>query len=178
MGRVVGRIRISVLAVVIAIATAAAPAPLRASLANPTNTLEGGIRNAILRGDAQELRALLGQASELSANDAAIARRALSSMEAVGAADARNLAGRYGIDWANKVVHALKTGKEGAIKRALFERYRTAEAVFARVDEAVAALRSLPKGEVIVTVLVEGLSVVVRCYATNGEAVISTIQKW
>lgn len=151
--------------------------PAQASLTQPTNTMEAGIHNAIMRGDAQELRTLLGQAGKLSANDSAIAQRALSSMGRLGAQDARLLAQRYGIDWANKVQHALKTASDGPVKRALFQRYGSAEAVFAQVDKALNALSDLPNGKFIRTLLVDGMEVTVRAFK-DGIAVIGTIEKW
>lgn len=153
------------------------PASLQASLTNPTNSLEAGIRNAIVRGDAQELRVLLGQASELSASDTAIAQRALSSMEAVGASSARSLAGRYGIDWANKAHHALNSSKSGAVKEALLARYQTAVKAFARVDEAVAVLTGMAEGGFERAVLVDGMTVWVRGAVRDGFAFIGTIFK-
>lgn len=154
------------------------PAASHASLTQPTNSLEAGIRNAILRGDSQELRVLLEQAGKLSSSDSAIAQRALASMERIAAQDAKALAERYGIDWANKVQHALKTAEDGAVKRALFERYKTAEAIFARVDKAVAALRDVPKGQFLRKVVVDGIEVAVRGYNGAGGAIIGTIEKW
>lgn len=158
---------------------AACPATSRASLTRPTNTLEGGIQNAILRGDAQELRVLLEQAGELSSSDAAIARRALVSMERVAVQDAKSLAQRYGIDWANKVQHALKTPKTGPVKEALFRRYGTAEAIFTRLDRIVVTLPGLPAGYSLQRVVLDGLEVTIRCFLRDdGVAILSTIEKW
>lgn len=168
-------LRIIILTAICAIWLGASP--VQASLSSPTNSLEAGVRNAILRGDAQELRALLGQASELSANDAAIAQRALSSMETVGAADARLLATRYGLDWANKVHHAINSSRSGAVREALLARYQTAAKAFARVDDAVAALTDMAEGKFERAVMVDGMSVWVRGYVRDGLAFIGTIFK-
>ncbi len=148
-----------------------------ASLTQPTNSLEAGIRNAILRGDAQELRVLMGQAGELSSSDAAIAQRALASMETLGAQDSSLLAERYGVDWANKIAHALKSETDGAVKRALLERYGSAEAAFLRVHKVVETLKNLPRGVSERLVNVDGLEVLVRIYVQRGVAQIATILK-
>lgn len=106
--------------------------------------MEASIRNAIMRGDAQ---------------------------------DARMLAERYGLDWANKVQHALKTAADGPVKRALFERFKTAEAIFAKLDKAIGSLRNLPEGFSNQKVVVDGIDVIVRCFVNGGAAIISTIEK-
>lgn len=163
---------------IIALAPFIGPSTTHASLTHPTNTLEAGIRNAIMRGDAQELRTLLSHAGDLSSSDAAIARRALASIERIGAEDAQLVAKRYGLDWANKVEHALRTTRDGAVKRALFERYKTAEAIFVRLQKALDSLRDLPDGNYAQLLTVDGLDVTLRIYVESGIARISTILKW
>lgn len=162
----------------VCVGLALVPVPSVASLTHPTNTVEASIRRAILDGDVEELRLLLGEVGELSSSDAAIARRALASMEAVGQQSAREIAGRYGLDWANRVHHILKTARDGAIKRALLARYGSPERVFARVDEIVASLTGLAEGYREETVLVDGLLVVVRINVAQQVARIATILKW
>lgn len=165
-------------ACIAAILLVLAAGPSAASLANPTNTVEAGIRKAILEGNTEELRLLLGQAGELSSSDAAIARRALASMEVLGQRGAQRIAGRYGLDWANKVQHALKTTRDGAIKRALLARYGSPERVFERVDQIIGALEGLPEGVRDVEVIVDGLMVVVRLNVAREAVRIATILKW
>jgi RHS repeat-associated protein len=57
------------------------------SLAHPTNTIEAGIRQAMLRGDIAELELLLNtQGAQLSAADLALAQKTLTTLQGGGAA--------------------------------------------------------------------------------------------
>jgi filamentous hemagglutinin len=139
-------------------------------LGRPTNTLEAGIQQAILRGDAAELETLLGEAN-LSANDSAIAQRALSAMEKLGATDARMLAQRYGIDFANKIGHVL--GESGHNLGGLIQRFGSAERAFVQIQNGVDSL-SLSAGQFETTIAVGGVNVTVRGIVLDGVARIST----
>jgi hypothetical protein len=156
----------------------ASASPSTASLTQPTNTVEASIHKAIVEGDIQGLRLLLTDASELSASDQAIARRALTSMETLGTKDSCTvLAKQYGINWANKVHHALETATDGPVKQALLDRYGSPEAVFWRVHEVINKLRGLPEGAVEREVAIDGLKVVVRMFIRGTTITISTLLK-
>ena len=145
------------------------------SLFKPQNTLEAGVKNAILRGDINELRLLLGEAN-LSAADTAYAYRILASMEKVGANNARLLAERFGVDWINKVHHIFK-GHQGPIGDALIKKSGSIEQAVAATQKAVDALKLTRAGKYPVTVNVNGVTVTVRVYVEGGIARISTILK-
>ena len=145
------------------------------SLFKPQNTLEAGVKNAILRGDINELRLLLGEAN-LSAADTAYAYRILASMEKVGANNARLLAERFGVDWINKVHHIFK-GHQGSIGDALIKKSGSIEQAVAATQKAVDALKLTRAGKYPVTVNVNGVTVTVRVYVEGGIARISTILK-
>lgn len=174
-GTTTGRRRLAALALVVLVVC---PAVSYASLAQPTNSMEAGIRNAILRGDTQELRTLLGQAGDLSSSDAAIARRALASMEKLAAEDAQALARRYGLDWANTLQHALKTAADGPVKQALLQQYGSPEKVFVQLDQVVAAFQNVPEGKFTREIVLDGIKVIVRCFGKGGIAILRTIDKW
>ena len=141
------------------------------SIAHPTNTLEAGIQQAILRGDAQELRLLLGEAN-LTANDLAIAQRALGAIESLGADAARSLASRYGVDYANTMIHAMNNS--GHNLAALVQSLGSPAKVFLEVqrlvDAAVAASGNAPS-----VVQVGNTLVQVRVVLVDGVARIRTM---
>jgi len=122
----------------------------RVSIAKPNNTLEAGILQAIMRGDAIELRILLAEGrgtSLLSANDVAIAERALGAIEVLGAEDATFLAGRYGSDFANTINHIF--GNAAHKLGPLVKEFGSAEKAFVAaqriVDAAFKAEGAVPK---------------------------------
>ncbi len=137
----------------------------------PRNTVEAGIKNAILRGDVEELRLLLGEAN-LSVNDLVIAKRALSAMESLGAADARMLAQRYGVDFANRIGHVF--GKTTHKLEGLIKQFGSPERAFTQVQSRIDSL-SLSAGKFEKIVNVGGTNVTVRGVVQDGLARISTI---
>lgn len=143
------------------------------SLAHPKNTYEAGVRQAILRGDVQELRTLLGN-GVLSADDALIAQRALTAMESLGAENNAMLAGRYGVDWANKVGHAF--GKEMHNLGGLVEKFGSAERAFVQIQTRIDSL-ALPAGRFEQSLSIGGTNVTVRGFVQDGVAKIGTIFK-
>jgi filamentous hemagglutinin len=148
-------------------------------LVHPTNTLEAGIRQAILKGDVEELKLLLGQAN-LSANDMAIAQRALSMMESVGGENASMLAERYGVDWANKVDHIFNSVREGPIKDALLNTFKSPAEAVAEIQRALNAAKPAGNfftGRFETNVNVQGINVTVRGIVKDGLPKISTILK-
>lgn len=143
------------------------------SLAHPKDTLEAGIRQAMLRGDAAELRLLLGEAN-LSASDLAIAQRALSVMQNLGAQEARMLAERYGIDFANKIGHAF--GKEMHNLGGLVRHFGSAERAFVQIQTRIDSL-ALPAGRFEQSLNIGGSNITVRGFVQDGAAKIGTIFK-
>mgnify|MGYP001685297040 FL=1 len=158
-----------------AAANAAAVAVENNSLFQPQTTLEAGVRNAILRGDIQELRLLLSEAN-LSTADAAYAQRILASMEKIGESNSRLLAERYGVDWLNKVHHIFK-GHQGSIGNTLIQKSGSMENAVVATQKAVDALKLTKTGNYPVTVTVNGITVIVRVYVNNGVSRIATILK-
>lgn len=156
-------------------ANAAAVAVENNSLFQPQTTLEAGVRNAILRGDIQELRLLLSEAN-LSTADAAYAQRILASMEKIGESNSRLLAERYGVDWLNKVHHIFK-GHQGSIGNTLIQKSGSMENAVVATQKAVDALKLTKTGNYPVTVTVNGITVIVRVYVNNGVSRIATILK-
>ena len=156
-------------------ANAAAVAVENNSLFQPQTTLEAGVRNAILRGDIQELRLLLSEAN-LSTADAAYAQRILASMEKIGESNSRLLAERYGVDWLNKVHHIFK-GHQGSIGNTLIQKSGFMENAVVATQKAVDALKLTKTGNYPVTVTVNGITVIVRVYVNNGVSRIATILK-
>lgn len=146
-----------------------------ASLAAPSNTLEAGIRQAMLRGDAAELRLLLGEVSGLSASDMAMAQRAAATIESLGAGDSAMLASRYGIDWANRVHHIFEGAHQGQVGQALITRFGSPAKAFAQIQRAVEAAHP---GTGPATVNVGGIAVQVRGAVVDGVYKISTVLKW
>ena len=110
--------------------------------------------------------------SELSGAEMAIAQRALVTMESLGAENSAMLAGRYGVDWANKVGHAM--GKEMHNLGAVLEKFGSAERAFVQIQSRVDSL-TLSAGKFEIPVVVDGLSVTVRGFVQNGAARINTI---
>jgi len=150
------------------------------SLAHPTNTLEAGVRQAILRGDVNELRLLLGEAN-LSASDMAIAQRALTTIETVGPENASMLAERYGVDWANRVHHIFEGAHQGTIGDALLSRFGSPAEAMAQIQRVVEATRpstGFLSNTFKTSVNVEGISVQVRGRLIDGIYRIGTIEKW
>lgn len=143
------------------------------SLSHPKNTYEAGVRQAILRGDAQELRTLLGN-GVLSADDALIAQRALTAMESLGAENSAMLAGRYGVDWANKVGHVF--GKEMHNLGGLVEKFGSAERAFVQIQTRIDSL-ALPAGRFEQSLSVGGTNITVTGRVIDGVAKIGTIFK-
>ena len=156
-------------------ANAAAVAVENNSLFQPQTTLQAGVRNAILRGDIQELRLLLSGAN-LSTADAAYAQRILASMEKIGESNSRLLAERYGVDWLNKVHHIFK-GHQGSIGNTLIQKSGSMENAVVATQKAVDALKLTKTGNYPVTVTVNGITVIVRVYVNNGVSRIATILK-
>ncbi|HGO9093135.1 TPA: DUF637 domain-containing protein, partial [Neisseria meningitidis] len=156
-------------------ANAATVAVENNSLFQPQTTLEAGVRNAILRGDIQELRLLLGEAN-FSTADAAYAQRILASMEKIGESNSRLLAERYGVDWLNKVHHIFK-GHQGSIGNTLIQKSGSMENAVVATQKAVDALKLTKTGNYPVTVTVNGITVIVRVYVNNGVSRIATILK-
>ena len=95
------------------------------------------MQQAILNGDAAELRLALGEVTTLSASDVAIAQRALAAMETVGVENAKALATRYGVDWAHKAHHVFGQSKHGL--DSLAQTIGSREAAFAELQRAVDA---------------------------------------
>lgn len=143
------------------------------SLAHPKNTYEASVRQAILRGDLQELRTVLGN-GVLSADDALIAQRALTGMESLGAENSAMLASRYGVDWTNKVGHAF--GKEMHNLGGLVEKFGSAERAFVQIQTRVDSL-ALPAGRFEQSLSVGGTNLTVRGFVQDGVAKISTVFK-
>ncbi len=141
------------------------------SLAHPTNTLEAGVRQAILRGDVGELRVLLGEAN-LTANDMAMAQRALSAMENLSGQEARMLAKRYGLDFANKIGHAF--GKELHNLDTLVRTFGSPERAFVQIQNQVDAL-SLSAGPFTRVLTIDSVNVTIRGFVQNGIAKIGTV---
>ncbi len=156
-------------------ANAAAVAVENNSLFQPQTTLEAGVRNAILRGDIQELRLLLGEVN-FSKAEAAYAQRILASMEKIGESNSRLLAERYGVDWLNKVHHVFK-GHQGSIGNTLIQKSGSMENAFVATQKAVDALKLTRTENYPVTVTVNGITVIVRVYVNNGVSRIATILK-
>ncbi|EOB40007.1 pre-toxin domain with VENN motif family protein, partial [Neisseria meningitidis 69176] len=156
-------------------ANAATVAVENNSLFQPQTTLEAGVRNAILRGDIQELRLLLGEAN-FSTADAAYAQRILASMEKIGESNSRLLAERYGVDWLNKVHHIFK-GHQGSIGNTLIQKSGSMGNAVVATQKAVDALKLTKTGNYPVTVTVNGITVIVRVYVNNGVSRIATILK-
>jgi filamentous hemagglutinin len=107
------------------------------SLSKPKDTVEAKVQQAILNGDAAELRLALGEVTTLSASDVAIAQRALAAMETVGVESAKALATRYGVDWAQKAHHVFGQSKHGL--DSLAQTIGSREAAFAELQRAVDA---------------------------------------
>ena len=143
------------------------------SIAHPTNTLEAGIQQAILRGDAQELRLLLGEAN-LTASDMAIAQRTLTVIESVSPQEARLLAERYGVDLGNKLAHIFENSLHDHGLTALVEASGTVGRAFLGVQAAIDSL-SLPAGVFQRVVSVSGVNITVRGIVINGVARINTM---
>jgi len=145
------------------------------SLARPRNTVEAKIQQALMQGDAAELRLALGEAgSEVSVSDIAMAQRALGAMENLSPESAKMLAERYGLDFANKIGHAF--GKEMHNLDGLVQTYGSAERAFVQVQAQVDSL-SLSAGQFQQVVSVGGINVTVRGFVQNGVAKIATIFK-
>lgn len=143
------------------------------SLAHPKNTYEAGVRQAILRGDVQELRTLLGN-GVLSADDAIIAQRALMGMESLGAESSSMLASRYGVDWANRVGHAF--GKDMHNLGGLVEKFGSAERAFVQIQTRIDSL-ALPAGNFERSLSIGGANITVTGRVIDGAAKIGTIFK-
>lgn len=108
------------------------------SLARPTNTVEASIHRAIINADIGELRVLLGETSgSLRTSDLLIAKRALATMESIGAQDSALLAGRYGVDFANKIAHAFGRAEHNLCHVA--RHFGSAGRAFAQIQRAVDA---------------------------------------
>jgi RHS repeat-associated protein len=162
-------------------ARSAAFAYLFNSLAHPTNTMEAGIRQAILRGDVGELRLLLGEASGLSASDMVIAQRALATMESLGAENSALLAGRYGVDWVNKAGHIFEGVHQGPVGQALLGKFGSPAEAMAQVQRALEVAKpstGLFGNTFQTTVNVQGIAVQVRGAVVDGAYKIGTILKW
>jgi RHS repeat-associated protein len=120
---------------------------LASIVGTPKNSLEAGIQQAIRRGDIGELRLLLGEAGEqLTANELLIAQRALAAMETLTAEDTAMLSARYGVDFANKIIHVF--GKSAHGLGGVVEELGSAAKAFAEAQRAVetayAATGSMP----------------------------------
>ena len=137
----------------------------------PTS-IESAIQQAILRGDVDALRTLLGEVASLSANDLAMAQRALAAMENLGAQEAKMLAERYGIDFANKIGHAF--GKDGHKLDAVVQAFGSAERAFVEIQGQLDAM-SLSAGNSTQILNVGGINVTVQAFVRNGTAKIVNI---
>lgn len=124
-----------------------------------------------MRGDAQELRTLLGNGF-LSADDALIAQRALAAMESLGAEGARLLASRYGVNYANTVNHAFGRAKHnlGPLAQEFGSPAQAFLQVQTAVDTAFAATGNIPAA-----VQVGRFTVQVRGAIMDGAAHIRTL---
>ena len=143
------------------------------TLAHPKTTYEAGVRRAILRGDAAELRTLLGN-GPLSASDLAIAQRALTVMEGLGAENSAMLASRYGVDFANKIGHVF--GKELHNLSGVVQQFGSAERAFVQIQTQIDSL-ALAAGKFETAISIGGTNVTVRGFVQNGAAKISTVFK-
>lgn len=115
----------------------------------------------------------MGEMSEigLTQSDLALATRARSAMEKLGSADARMLAGRYGVDFANKIGHVFAKAEHNL--QALVQRFGSAERAFVEIQTKVDAL-ALPAGQFQTTVTVSGVNITVRGFVQDGLAQIGT----
>jgi hypothetical protein len=124
-----------------------------------------------LNGDAAELRLALGEAN-LGANDMAIAQRALTAMENISTQEAKMLAERYGLDFANTINHAF--GKEVHRLDLLARNAGSAEKAFLQVQTQIDSMYLL-SGQFARTVNVGGTNVTVRGFVQDGIVKIRTI---
>jgi filamentous hemagglutinin len=150
------------------------------SLAHPQNTYEAGVRQAILKGDVSELEALLGNGT-LSAQDALIAQRSLAAMRSAGTENSALLAGRYGVDWVNKVGHIFEGAHQGPVGQALLRRFGSPIEAMAQVQRALEVTKpstGLFSNTFQTTVNVQGVAVPVRGALVDGVYRIGTILKW
>lgn len=142
-----------------------------ASLSRPNTTYEAGVRQAILRGDVEELRGLLGN-GVLSDTDYLIAQRALAAMESVGSQDAAMLASRYGVDFTSTINHAFGVAKHKLAK--VMAEFGSAAKAFVEaqriVDAAYAANGSIPQ-----VIRLGTVDVQVRGAVIDGVAYIRTL---
>jgi filamentous hemagglutinin len=109
------------------------------------------VQQAILRGDAAELEIILGNGTFSSGAEEALAYRALAAMRALGTQDARMLAERYGIDFANRINHVFgRAGHNlgslvqefgGSAARAFAATQRAVEAAYAAAGEIPTIVR-------------------------------------
>ena len=86
------------------------------------------------------------------------------------------MAERYGVDWLNKVHHVFK-GHQGSIGNALIQKSGSMENAFVATQKAVDALKLTKTENYPVTVMVNGITVIVRVYVNNGVSRIATILK-
>ncbi|OPH36194.1 hypothetical protein B5J92_04070 [Moraxella atlantae] len=148
------------------------------SLVAPQNTIEASFKQAILRGDVAELELLLDlQGVSLTVAERAMVQQAITAIQRVGANDAKILAERYGINWANKANHIF-TSHSGPIGEALLKKFGSSEKAFAEIFKAVEKLNIKTAGQSEVTVNVSGIIAKVRVFNNNGKIVISTVLKF
>lgn len=136
------------------------------------SSLVNGIRQAIIRGDVEELRLLLGNAAELSSTDLAIAQRALTAMESLGPEGAKLLASRYGVNFANTVNHAFGQAKHNL--GPLVQEFGSPAQAFVQVQTAVDAAFATT-GNIPAAVQVGRFTVQVRGAIMDGVAHIRTL---
>jgi filamentous hemagglutinin len=152
-----------------------------ASLSRPVNTVEAKVRQAILSGDAAELRLVLGEATSLSSTDLAIAYRALAAMESLGAQNSALLASRYGVDWANRVGHIFEGVHQGPVGQALLQRFGSPAEAMAQIQRALEVARpstGLTGSSFATTLNLQGIAVQIRGRVVDGIYKIGTIEKW
>ena len=97
-------------------------------------------------------------------------------VEKIGESNSRLLAERYGVDWLNKVHHVFK-GHQGSIGNTLIQKSGSMENAFVATQKAVDALKLTKTENYPVTVMVNGITVIVRVYVNNGVSRIATILK-
>lgn len=141
------------------------------SIAHPRNTVEAKLQQAILNGDAAELRLALESAADISATDTAIAQRALTAIESIGQENAAALAQRYGVDWSNKVVHIFGNAEHNL--STLLGQAGSAEKAFLQLQNAVETAYSISK-TIPASVTVGSQSITVRVTLVSGFLRIST----
>jgi len=149
------------------------PRLLFASLARPTNTIEGGMHRAILRGDVDELRLLLREnPNVLKGDDVLIVQRAITAMESLGAQDSALLASRYGVNFWNTINHSF--GQVSHNLGRVAQEFGSAAKAFAEAQRAVDAAYTAT-GRIPQVIQLGSSNVQVRGAVVDGIAQIRTL---